>query len=92
MTFAVEVLATCKLMREEVQPFFVKAFKTSDLEMTHISKIVDDNIGSAMMCLRTTIKLGQVFGYLLDRKYAVNKFKNQIDGVSLATMSPYDGI
>lgn len=82
MTFAVGVLATCKLMRDEVQPFFVKALKTGDLETTHTFKVVDDNVLCAKMCLLTTIQLMQVFGYLSDKEYATDGFKNQIQYVS----------
>jgi hypothetical protein len=91
-TFAVGVLATCKLMRDEVQPFFVKALKTGDLETTHTFSLVDDNILCAIRCLRTTVRLMQVFEDQLDKKYAADGFKNHIGQVSLATISPHNGI
>jgi hypothetical protein len=92
MTFAVGVLATCKLMRDEVQPFFVKALKTGDLETTHTFRVVDGNTICAKKCLHTTTRLMQVFGDLFDKKYAADGFKNQIEQVSLATISPHNGI
>jgi hypothetical protein len=92
ITFAVGVLATCKLMRDEVQLFFAKAFKTGDLETTQSVGLVDDNIGCATRCLYTTMRLMQVFGDLFDNKYAVNGFKNQIEQVNSATISPHDDI
>ena len=91
-TFAVGVLATCKLMRDEAQPFFIKALKTGDLETTHTFRFVEDNYLSAPDCLDTTIKLMQVFGDLIDKKYAADGFKNQIEHVSLATISPHNDI
>jgi hypothetical protein len=92
MTFAVGALATCKLMRDEVQPFFVKALKTGDLETTHTFRVVGDNIRCAKECLHLTIRLMQVFGDFFDRKYAADEFKSQIEQVSLTTISPLNGI
>lgn len=92
MTFAVGVLATCKLMREEAQPFFVKALKTGDLETTHTFRFVDDNRLCAPQCLEMTMGLMQAFGNLVDKKYAARGFKKQIDCVSLATIPPHNGI
>ena len=40
-TFAVGTLATCRFMHDEVQPFFNKAFKTGDMEMTHTFSLND---------------------------------------------------
>jgi hypothetical protein len=99
-TFAVGVLATCKLMRDEVQPFFVKALKTGDLETTHTFRVAnvntirttDDNTICAKKCLHTTIRLMQVFGDMFDKKYVTDGCKNQTEQVSLATISPHNGI
>ena len=92
MTFAVGTLATCKLMRDEVQPFFVKALKTGDLETTHTFRVVYGNRICAKRCLDTTISLMQVFGDFFDRRYAADGFKNQIEQVILATISAHNGI
>jgi hypothetical protein len=100
MTFAVGALATCKLMRDEVQPFFVKALKTGDLETTHTFRVVDentiratdDNTICAKHCLHTTIRLIQVFGGIFDTNYAADGCKKQTERVSLATICPHNGI
>ena len=92
MNFAVGALATCKLMRDEVQPFFVKALKTGDLETTHTFRVVYGNRICAKRCLDTTISLMQVFGDFFDRRYAADGFKNQIEQVILATISAHNGI
>jgi hypothetical protein len=63
MTFAVGTLATWKLMRDEVQPFFVKAHQTGDPETTHTFQMVNNDVFSqAAECSRTIMFLMQVFG------------------------------
>lgn len=62
MAFIFEALATCKLMRDEVEPFLAKASKTGAHETTHTFKINNDDIRPAMKCLWAFIELIDIFG------------------------------
>ena len=69
INFAVGILATCKLMRDEVQPFFVKAFKTSDLEMTPTFRNVYDNMRYARKCLQVVEFIMSLVEEFADKKF-----------------------
>jgi hypothetical protein len=67
MTFAVGTLATCKLMRDEVHPFFVsafvKAYQTDGPATTHTFQMVNhDMFKQAAKCAKTIFGLMRVFG------------------------------
>jgi hypothetical protein len=66
-TFAVGTLATCKLMRDEVHPFFVsafaKAYQTSGPTTTHTFQMVTyDMFKQAAKCRKTIFDLVKVYG------------------------------
>ena len=85
MTFAVGALATCKLMRDEVQPFFNKAFKTGESETIQTFSLFDDNnvlCTDAISCWGVTFFLMRAYGNRAIGEWTENQFRRVIKGVS----------
>ena len=84
MTFAVGALATCKLMRDEVQPFFNKAFKTGENETNQTFSLVDDFklCTQALSCFGVTFFLMRACGNRADGTWTKDQFRREIKRVS----------
>ena len=84
MTFAVGALATCKLMRDEVEPFFNKAFKTGENETNQKFSLVDDFklCTQALSCFGVTFFLMRAYGKRADGTWTEDQFRREIKRVS----------
>lgn len=84
-TFAVGALATCKLMRNEVQPFFDKAYNTGELETIYTSSGDTSMHKTGLETISDTLELAQCcfygrWGSTLDEQ------KEYVRNVSLSTI------
>jgi hypothetical protein len=82
--FAVGALATCKLMRDEVQPFFDKAYNTGELETIHI--IPGDMHSLALEIADDALELSRYYHHSRSWDITLDEFKKIFRNVSLSTI------